>query len=449
MEERRPLLSSFFVPMSALLLSGGRVVDPSQGLDDIVDVLLADGVIARIGNANAGLPPSTAVLDVAGLIVCPGFIDLHTHLRYPGFPEKETIDSGTAAAAAGGFTTVCAMANTDPVVDDVAVLEMVYAEAARSARVRVRQLAAVSRGLLGRELTDMRSLAAAGAIAFSDDGKPVADPQLMERALRDSSACGLPISVHEEDPLVVRGGVANAGEAAARLGLAPWPCAGEATLVARDIGSLAQVGGRLHIAHVSCADTIILLRDASERGLPVTAEVTPHHLRLTDRLLEGDPAAGLPAAHPCTKVNPPLRSPADVDAMIEALASGLIGAIATDHAPHTAADKAQPFAQAAFGFSAIETALPLLLDLVRTGRLPLSVLIERLTAGPARIFNLPGGTLVAGSPADICVFDPDEPWTVTPEALLSRGKNTPVAGMELRGRVSYTFVAGEIVHRAG
>ena len=448
MEERRGLLSSFFVPMRPLLLSGGRIVDPSQGIDDVADLLVIDGVIARIGSADSALPESVDVLDVGGLVVCPGFIDLHTHLRYPGYPEKETIDSGTAAAAAGGFTTVCAMANTDPVVDDVSVLRMVYAEVARSAHVRVRQLASVSRGLRGQDLTDMAALAAAGAVAFSDDGKPVADPALMERALREANACGLPVSVHEEDPVVVRGGVANAGEPAARLGLAPWPCAGEATLVARDIETLARVGGRLHIAHVSCAETLGLLEDAAQRGLPVTAEVTPHHLRLTDRLLEGDQSTGLPAAHPCTKVNPPLRSPADVDAMIDALASGLIGAVATDHAPHTAADKAQPFAQAAFGFSAIETALPLLLDLVRGGRLTLAVVIERLTAGPARIFDLPGGTLAAGAPADICVFDRDEPWTVTPEALLSRGKNTPIAGMELRGRVRYTIVGGEIVHRA-
>jgi dihydroorotase len=434
--------------MTSRLLTGGRVIDPSQGIDERIDVLIVGGVVARLGAANVGLPDDIEIVPVDGLIVTPGFVDLHTHLRYPGFPEKETIASGTAAAAAGGFTTVCAMANTDPVVDDPSVLEIVYAEAARSAYVHVRQLGAVSRGLKGLELTDMRALADAGAIAFSDDGKPVWDAGMMERALRAARDCDRPISVHEEDPSLVRGGVANAGPTAERLGLALWPCAGEVSLVARDIDLLSRTGGHLHIAHISCADTLALLRDAAERGLAVTAEVTPHHLRLTDRLLEGDADLGLSPAHPCTKVNPPLRSPEDVEEMIDALTSGLIGAVATDHAPHTTADKAASFSEAAFGFSMIETALPLLLDLVRAGRLPLPVLIERLTSGPSRLFGLHAGTLAPGSLADLCVFDPDERWTVRPDALKSRGKNTPLTGMELQGRVRYTIVAGEVVHTA-
>jgi dihydroorotase len=314
--------------------------------------------------------------------------------------------------------------------------------------VRVRQLGAVSRGLAGHELTDLQALAHAGAVAFSDDGKPVWNARLMEEALRWSDRLGKPVSVHEEDPDLVRGGVANAGEIARRLDLPPWPCAGEASLVARDLALLERSGGRLHIAHASCAETVALLKDARERGLPVTSEVTPHHLRLTDSLVEGDATLGLPAAHPCTKVNPPLRSREDVEALVEALADGVIDAVATDHAPHARADKERPFVEAAFGFSGIETALPLLLDLVREGRLTLLALVERLTVGPARVFGLEAGSIAPGALADVCVFDPDEEWEVAPEALYSLGKNTPLLGARLRGRVTCTIVGGDVVYGA-
>jgi dihydroorotase len=428
-----------------LWLIRGHIIDPDSNYDAPGDVVVFDGRIAYCGPPLEQPPSGTEVLDATGCVVTPGFVDLHTHLRFPGFPEKETIASGTAAAAAGGFTTVCAMANTDPVVDRVEVLREVLHEIEQSAVVRVRQLAAVSYGLRGEELTDMPALAAAGAVAFSDDGKPVWSETLMRTALDAGARLAKPISVHEEDPEIVRGGVANAGPAARRLGLAEWPCRGEASIVARDLSLLAQTGGRLHIAHVSCAETVPLIERAKHAGLPVTAEVTPHHLRLSDCLLAGNYPLGLPPAHPCVKVNPPLRSDADVEAMIEALSAGTIDAVATDHAPHAAADKTGPFTEAAFGISAIETALPLLLDLVRSGRFSMSDMVARLTAGPARAFRLDGGTLTVGAPADICVFDPEEEWTVAAHTLRSKGKNTPLLGATLRGRVRWTMVAGVVV----
>ncbi len=426
-----------------VLIRGGRVIDPAEGVDTTADLLLQDGRVTAIG---ADLPAVDRIIEASGLVVCPGFIDLHTHLRFPGFAHKETMISGTQAAAAGGFTTVCAMANTEPVVDDVSSLRAVYDEVERVAGVHVRQLAAVSIGLRGRQLTDMRALVEAGAVAFSDDGKPVWDDSIMRAALEASEELGRPVSVHEEDPGIVGRGVANAGPIARRLGLPEWPCSGEARMLRRDLVLLTELGGRLHVAHVSCAETVGLLREARSRGLPVTAEATPHHLRLTDELLEGDVTLGLTPAHPCCKVNPPLRSPADVETLIEAVADGTIDAIATDHAPHAADDKSGAFVDAAFGFSAIETALPLLLDLVRDGRLSLSTLIRRLTVGPARAFGLPGGTLCPGAPADVCIFDPDERWQVTEEALRSLGKNTPLLNARLRGRVRYTMVSGRVVH---
>lgn len=431
----------------SLLLRNGHVVDPVDGFDGPAALLIRDGRIqARV--APGEKPPEVdQTFDVTGCVVCPGFVDLHAHLRFPGFAHKETIASGTAAAAAGGFTTVCAMANTDPPVDRVELLEQVQTQAKREAVVRVRQLAAVSLGLRGERLTDFAALAAAGAPAFSDDGKPVWSETVMQEALAQSRILGKAISVHEEDPAIVGRGVANAGPTARRLGLPEWPCSGEAAMVERDLRLLEESGGRLHIAHVSCADTVEILRQARAKNLPVTAEATPHHLCLSDVLLGGDDDLGLPAGHPYTKVNPPLRSILDAATLVEALADGTIDAIATDHAPHSAADKNQDYQSAAFGFTASETALPLLLSLVRAGRISLPLLIRRLTLGPAHVFGLEGGTLLPGQPADICVFDPDRRWRVTAEALRSQGKNTPLLGAEMTGRVVCTIVGGHIVHR--
>lgn len=429
-----------------MLISGGRVVDPSTGIDRVTNILIEDGRIRALIDSNVPVPGGMTAVDATGLIVCPGFVDMHTHLRFPGYPDKESIDTGTHAAAAGGFTTVCAMANTSPVVDSADILKHVLDECARSARVRVRQFGAVSMGLKGVSLADLPALAQAGAVAFSDDGKPVWDAALMRDALAWSRRLGQVISVHEEDPALVRGGVANAGERAARLKLSPWPCSGEASLVARDISLLEQGGGLLHIAHVSCAETVALLRDARARDVEVTAEVTPHHLLLTEQLLDGDDQLSLPSAHPCCKVNPPLRAQHDVDALVDALADGIIQAVATDHAPHTKGDKTRSFTDAAFGFTAIETALPLVLDLERSGRLTMMTVLQRLTSGPAKILGLPAGTLRVGAPADVCVFDPKARWKVTDETLYSRGKNTPLFGAELLGRVAHTVVGGQLVY---
>lgn len=427
------------------MIRGGRIVDPDTDFDAVADLLMRDGRVVARGPVGA-LTDDVEVIDAHGQIVCPGFVDLHTHLRFPGYPDKETMGSGTAAAAAGGFTTVCAMANTDPVVDSPEVLRDVLRAARREAVIRVRQLAAVTYGLRGDRMTDFAELAAAGVVAFSDDGKPVRNGEIMGCALETAAQLGKAVSVHEEDPAMVGGGVANAGEPARKLGLPQWPCSGEVSMVERDIALLERFGGHLHIAHVSCSDTVTAIRSAKERGLNVTAEVTPHHLRLTDRLLEGDALHALPPGHPCTKVNPPLRSREDVEQMVQALADGTIDAVATDHAPHHERDKESPYETAAFGISAIETALPLLLELVREGHIDLPTMIRRLTCGPARVFDLPS-SLRPGAPADICIFDPARSWKVTPDALRSKGKNTPVMGRWLVGRVTCTIVDGLIVHR--
>lgn len=429
-----------------MVIAGGRIIDPAASLDIEGDLYIAGGRIVRIESIGR-IPAGVRSFDARGMIVCPGFVDLHTHLRFPGFPAKETLESAGAAAAAGGFTTVCAMANTRPVVDRVEVLDLITSEARRATSVRVRQLGAVSVDLAGERLTDMTALAAQGAVAFSDDGMPVWNESLMRAALAMSAILRKPVSVHEEDRAVVGSGVANAGERALRLGLEPWPCAGEASMVARDVELLAESGGHLHVAHVSCRETVEEIRRAKARGLRITAEVTPHHLCLDEQLLDGDLTTGLTAAHPCVKVNPPLRTRQDSQALLIGLIDGTIDAVATDHAPHAATDKEGAFQQAAFGFSALETALPLLLGLVRDRRLDLMTMIDRLTRGPATVFHLPGGTLRVGAPADVCVFDPDEPWTVTAESLHSRGKNTPLLGREMLGRVRMTIVGGRVTYQ--
>jgi dihydroorotase len=430
-----------------LVIRGGRIIDPDSGFDAPGSVLIENGRITSVDQGTVVSPSDAEVIEASGQIVSPGFVDLHAHLRFPGFPERETMKSGTAAAAAGGFTTICAMANTKPVIDNAKELREVLNEARRKACVHVHQLGAVTRRLEGTELTDMQSLADAGAVAFSDDGKPVWNQEIMARALSTAGELSKAISVHEEDPEIVADGVANAGPIARRLGLPEWPCSGEASMVARDIGLLERSGGYLHIAHVSCADTLPLIRDAKARGLSVTAEATPHHLTLDDSLLEGDAEISLSAANTLTKVNPPLRSSQDVGAVQEALRDGTIDAIATDHAPHAEADKQPPYATAAFGFTAFETALPLLLDLVVKRRIELATLIQRLTVGPSKVFGLNAGTLRPGSPADVCIFDPEAVWSIEPTALRSTGKNTPLLGKRVRGRVTCILVAGKIVHR--
>ena len=398
-------------------------------------------------------------IDAAGMIVAPGFIDLHAHLREPGQEHKETIESGTRAAARGGFTTVCAMPNTEPPLDSPDLLESVARAAASTTSVRVLPIGTITVGRAGRELASLGELAAAGAVMLSDDGAAVADDDIMRSALRESARLGLSLSQHSEDPEVIGNAVAHAGEAAAALGLPSAPAEAETNIIERDIRLLAETGGLLHVAHTSTAGAVALLRDARERGLPVTAEVTPHHLALTDRALVGERGQQFgwpngPVGDTSLRVNPPLRPQEHVDALVDALREGLIDAIATDHAPHSAQDKAGGFAEAAPGISVFETAFGLLMTaLVHTGRLDLPTLIARLTSGPASIIGAAVDALglrglTPGAAADVVVLDPNRTWTVRAADFLSLGKNTPLDGCELRGMVAHTFVDGRLVYSA-
>ena len=434
-----------------ILIRGGRIVDPSQGIDRVSDLLIEDGTIAEAG-VNISRE-GAQVMDAGGLVVCPGFIDVHCHLREPGFEYKETIASGTRAAARGGFTTVCAMPNTDPVTDSRSVVDFVLARAARDGVVRVLPIGAVTKGSRGKELAELGELAEAGAIGFSDDGHPVADPNLMRQALGYARALGLPIINHCEVPELSGGAPMHEGWVSNRLGVKGVPASAESVMVARDISLAELTGGRLHLAHVSTAESVELVRLAKRRGVDVTCEVTPHHLTLTDETLLGSVDTGKefdplsPSAYDTrAKVNPPLRARADVEAMVEALGDGTVDLIATDHAPHGPAEKLTTLDEAAFGISVLETALGSLMSLVHDGALTLPALIERLTAAPARFLGADLGTLKRGSPADVTIFDPDAEWTVDAGRFASKGKNTPLDGTKLRGRVTATLAGGRVVH---
>ncbi|MFN3974329.1 MAG: dihydroorotase [Dehalococcoidia bacterium] len=441
--------------MKPLLVQGGRVVDPSQGLDAPAHVLIVQGRVQEVAPSIA--PPDGAqVLDASGLVVCPGFVDLHTHLREPGEEEKETIATGALAGVRGGFTTLCAMPNTIPPVDTPALVEWVLRQGAEVGLARVLPIACISKGRQGKELAELADLARAGAVAFSDDGSPVSNPFLMRTALHYSTITGLPIVNHLEEPALARG-VAHEGWVASRLGLPGTPPQAEESMASRDIALCALTGGRLHLAHISTTGTVEMVRRAKERGLAVTAEATPHHLCLTDEWLLGRKGEGSPFA-PLTpnaydtycKVNPPLRSRAHRDALQQALRDGVIDAIATDHAPHTAVDKACTFQEAAFGISGLETAFALCHTvLVVQGGMPLARLVEALTIGPARVLGEKGkglGSLRPGSWGDLVLLDLSGHWTVDPNCFASKGKNTPLAGVALHGRVVATVVAGKVVY---
>ena len=433
-----------------VLVKGGRIVDPAQGMDERGDLLILDGVVAVIQTEIAS-PDGARVIDAAGLVVCPGFIDLHCHLREPGFEYKETIATGTRAAARGGFTTVCAMPNTDPVMDSRAVVDFVLRLAREEGAVRVLPIGAVTAGSRGAALTEMAELAEAGAVGFSDDGHPVADANVMRQALSYASGLGLPIINHCEVPELSAGGVMNEGWVATRLGLKGLPRSAEEAMVARDIALAETTGGRLHVAHASTAGTVELVRQAKERGLKVTCEATPHHLTLTDETVLGRGAAAyeplsVSAYDTNAKVAPPLRSRPDVEAMVEGLRDGIVDLIATDHAPHASIEKMCTFDEAANGISVLETALGSLMSLVHGGAVSLPTLIDRLTAAPARFLGVGLGTLRPGASADVTLFDPAAEWVVDPAAFASRGKNTPLAGATLKGRVAATIAAGRVVH---
>lgn len=439
------------MPDSKNIIKGGRVIDPSEGIDRVADVLISGGKITEITNAPLEqLPEGHEVIDASGLVVAPGFIDLHTHLRDPGFEWKETIESGTQAAASGGFTTVCAMPNTDPCQDNAAVIDDVLRRAARNAAVRVLPIGAITKGRKGKTLAPMGELAEIGVIGFSDDGDPVSDANVMRQALSYATSLGLPIINHAEDHSLVRGGVMNEGAVATRLGLPPVPASAEAVMIARDIELAALTGGRLHVPHVSTSAGVELIRAAKARELNVTAEVTPHHLTLSDTWvygLHGEVPDAIPAVayDTNTKVNPPLRSAADVAAVREALADGTIDIIATDHAPHAATDKICTYDEAAHGINVLETAFGQVMQLVHENVMSLNDLVGRLTAAPAQILGRSYGTLAAGADAEIVLLDPDAEWTVSPDDFASLSRNTPLAGVSLKGRVVETFFAGQTV----
>jgi dihydroorotase len=425
-----------------VFIEGGRVIDPASGTDGIRTVVVREGRVAEIAE-RIERPRGARALDARGRWVTPGFVDLHVHLREPGQEYKETVATGARAAVAGGFTTICAMPNTKPVNDTASVTELVLSRAAEAGLARVLPVGCASRGQAGEDLAEYGELRAAGCVAVSDDGKPIASSALMRRALEYARAFGLPVAVHEEDPGLAGKGVMNEGPASTRLGLKGIPAAAEDVMVARDLALLELTGGRLHVQHVSTRGAVRAIRDAKRRGLAVTAEATPHHLTLTD---EDVAASGYSTD---LKMNPPLRSAADVEAVREGVADGTIDAIATDHAPHSAVEKDLEFDAALNGIIGLETAFSVCLDLVRQGALSERRLVEALTIGPARAFGLPAGTLAPGAAADLAILDPGAEWTLDPAKLHSKGRNTPWKGKRLLGVCVYTIVGGRIVHGEG
>src|SRR6266849_4520471 len=416
-----------------LLITNARVVDPSQDLDAKLDVLIEDGAVSRV---DKKIKSSAEVFDANGLVIAPGFIDLHTHLREPGQEHKETIATGTRAAVAGGYTAVCAMANTVPPNDERAVTEMIIAESARNGSCRVYPIGAVSKGLKGEALAEIADLRTAGCVAVSDDGKPVYNAQLMRRALEYCSMLGIPVVAHEEDANLNEGGVMHEGSYSTLLGMGGIPAASEETLVARDVILARLTKAHLHIAHLSTAGAIDAVRGARRSGVEVTCEVTPHHIALTDETVQSFSTN--------LKMNPPLRSKEHREALLEGIADGTVDAIATDHAPHHFDEKNVEFDLAPFGVIGLETAFSICHQrLVRKKFIDLPRLIDLMSCAPARIFNLPGGTLRAGSPADITLLDLETRFQVT-NTFRSKASNSPFIGETLQGRVVVTIVGGHV-----
>ncbi len=422
-----------------IFIEGGRVIDPQSGLDGVRAVVIRDGRIAEVAE-RVERPREARALDARGKWVVPGFIDLHVHLREPGQEYKETVASGARAAVAGGFTAVCAMPNTVPPNDNATVTELILGRAAAAGLARVYPVGCISRGQKGEELAEYGELKAAGCVALSDDGKPVASPALMRRALEYARAFGLPLAVHEEEPHLAGAWSMNEGPVATRLGLKGCPAQAEEVMVLRDLALAELTGGRLHLQHLSTAGSVRALREAKRRGLPVTAEATPHHLTLTD---EEVARSGYDADF---KMNPPLRGEADARALREGLADGTVDCIATDHAPHAVEEKQLEFEAALNGILGLETAFAACLALVRAGALSEKRLVEALSAAPARCLGLPGGSLARGAPADVAVLDPALEWTCETAGLHSKSRNTPWKGRRLGGRCTHTLVGGRLVH---
>ncbi|WP_437747692.1 dihydroorotase [Sorangium sp. So ce1504] len=428
-------------PPPLLLFVGVRAVDPTQQLDDVIDVVVEDGVITRAGRGAATDELRRAdraeIIQGDGLLLLPAFVDLHAHLREPGQEYKEDIASGLAAAAAGGFAHVCAMPNTRPVNDTRSITEAMIARARAIGGPALHPIGAITMGQKGTELTEMADLKDAGAVAVSDDGRCVTSSSVMRRALEYAKTFDLTIIQHAEDHALTDGAQMHEGAISTRLGLRGWPRVAEDIIVARDVLLAEATGARYHVAHISSLGAVRILREAKARGIAVTAEVTPHHLTLTDAAVLGYDTA--------CKVNPPLREQADVDALREALADGTIDAVATDHAPHSTLEKDCEFAEASPGLIGLELVVPVLLDLVRQGALPLGRLVDALTRAPARIARLEAPTIKAGARAELCLVDPNLSFVLEPARLRSKSKNTPFLGRQLTGRVKMTLASGRVV----
>jgi dihydroorotase len=422
-----------------LVLRGGRVLDPSTNTDHAGDVVIIDGRVASVESRTTSVEDAE-IIDCDGLIVSPGFIDVHCHLREPGREDVETIATGARAAAAGGFTAVCAMPNTDPVTDNQAAVGFIIRQAQRAQASRVHVIGAISVGQKGETLAEFGEMVAAGAVAVSDDGRPVVSAQLMRTALEYARTFAIPVIDHCEEPTLSQGGSMNEGIISARLGLKGIPSEAEEIMVIRDILLARRTGGHVHLAHMSTVGSVELIRWGKERGINVTAEVCPHHISLTEERVVGYDTNA--------KMNPPLRTARDVEALREAVKDGTIDMIATDHAPHHYDEKEREFADAPNGIIGLETALAVsVTNLVETGHIDFSTLVDKMSCAPAKLFGLPGGTLAKGAVADVTVFDPDREWDVEPSQLLTKGRNTPYAGMRLKGRAVFTIVGGATVHR--
>jgi dihydroorotase len=426
---------------NALLIRGAHILDRSSELDEVGDILIQDGLIAAIGRVDQ-VPAGAQIIEARGLVASPGFVDIHVHLREPGREDKETIATGTRSAAAGGFTTICPIPNTQPVIDSQTGLKFVLERAKAEAVVRVVPYAAVTKGQLGQEIVEFGDLVANGARGFTDDGRPVMNTEIMRRALEYSAMFNVPILDHCEDAFLAEGGCMHEGLVSLELGLKGIPAIAESIQVARDVELAGATGGHIHIMHVSKKESVEAVRVGKARKARVTAEVSPHHLALTDEALRGYNTAA--------KVNPPMGSEADRQSLIAALLDGTLDCIATDHAPHTAIEKDQTVAEAPFGAVGLETALGVCIGaLVTPGLCDLGFVIERLTARPAQILGLESGRLIVGAAADITLFDPNAQWTVDPSKFHSRSRNSPFAGTTLTGKVRTTIVAGNIVYQDG
>ena len=421
--------------MTSLCISNGRVIDPSQGIDRVADLWIIDGRVAALGAAPNG--PAAETIDAAGKIVCPGLIDMHVHLREPGREEDETIATGTAAALAGGFTSVACMPNTEPALDSQAAAEFVILQAQRAGNANVFPIGAITKGREGKELAEMGGLVKGGAVAFTDNDAPVVSAEVMRRALEYSRMFNKPVFSHCEDLELTRGGVMHEGFESMRLGLRGMPEAAEAVMVNRDITLAEMTGGRLHILHVSTAQSVDLIRRARARGVQVSGEVCPHHLCLTDRALRAFDAN--------CKMTPPLRTEADVAGLIAGLHDGTLEAIVSDHAPHAPEKKAREIDHAPGGVIGLETTLPICIRaLIEPGRLTWPQLLEKLTVNPARILGIDRGTLKPGAKADVTIVDPAVEWTIDPKLFRSKSRNCPFAGWKVKGRASLVLVAGKV-----